>query len=402
MMVFLRKMNLGFLGLSIFLLFCQSNPHSNSIPEEGIVQQSPLQNEQRISETNKDIEISRETAITRATASAKNAVVGINVTQVKRFRERNPYGSRGDLWEFMFPEFFRDRIYDIPVKSLGSGFLISPEGYLVTNEHVVEDANEILVTLPGGERHTAKVAGSDHVSDIALLKIEGNNLPCIKLGSSSNLIIGEWVIALGNPFGLFEINDQPTVTVGIISAVNRDWGKSEENRLYLDMVQTDAAINRGNSGGPLVNALGEAIGMNTFIYTGNSYQEGFVGIGFAIPSDRIIDVVNQIKEKGGIDRNYWFGFMVQPLNPRIIRALDLKVNEGALIKHVDPESSADEAGLEPGDVIIRVNNQKIKSAENLQSTLENMDLQVGDSIKIEIIRDQKTINIDMKLLRKPE
>jgi serine protease Do len=290
----------------------------------------------------------------------------------------------------------------VPIESLGSGFLISPDGYLVTNEHVVEDANKILVTLPGGKRYNAEVIGTDHVSDIAFLKIEGDNFPFIKIGNSANLIIGEWVIALGNPFGLFEINDQPTVTVGIISAVNRDWGKTESNRLYLDMIQTDAAINTGNSGGPLVNALGEVIGMNTFIFTGNKYREGSIGIGFAIPINRIMEIVEQIKGKGGIDRNYWFGFKVQSLNKLIIRALKLKIKDGAIVNRVFTGSSADKSGLQPGDIITEVNNQKIKDAENLQNILDNMDLQVGDRITLHIVRDNENKKIILKLERKPD
>lgn len=399
-----RYLVIVFSGVLILLLYCQSTPNSDSgsAGRDSSVTSPAEQTKNNLAETNRQINYSRQTAITHAASLVTPAVVGINVIQVKKYTQRSPFNMQDPLWRDLFPELFNDRIYQKKVESLGSGFLISSDGYLVTNEHVVQDATTIVVTLPGGERHNAKIVGTDHVSDVALLKIDGKDFPFIKLGESSNLIIGEWVIALGNPFGLFEINDQPTVTAGIVSAVNRDWGKTESNRLYLDMIQTDAAINHGNSGGPLVNALGEAIGMNTFIYTGNRYQEGSVGIGFAIPVDRIKNVVNQIKNKGGIDRNYWFGFNVQSLNPLIIRALGLKVKEGAIVNRVAVGSSADKAGLKPEDVIIRANNQKVKDADNLQDILDNTDLKVGDKVQFEIIRDNKNKKIIMELLRKPE
>jgi serine protease Do len=249
---------------------------------------------------------SRQNAITAAVAKVSPTVVGINVTQVKRVVQKSPFSIDDPIWRSIFPELFRDRIYERKIKALGSGFSITEDGYLVTNEHVVEDATEIVITMTSGEHYHAKIIGVDRLTDIALLKIEGKNHPFLELGSSDNLIVGEWVIALGNPFGLFALNDKPTVTVGVISAIDRDWGQTKEKRLYMDMIQTDAAINRGNSGGPLVNSLGQAIGMNTFIYSEGPY-EGFVGIGFAIPIDRIKEIVEELHKTGSIDRNYWLG-----------------------------------------------------------------------------------------------
>jgi len=397
-----RILSLSIFLIAIALLYCQSTPNPRSEKQDDKSYLLSLINQEKdsVAEANEDIRISRQTAITRAAALAQPAVVGINVTQLKRIRERSPYSIQDPLWRALFPELFRERVYELQVESLGSGFIISPDGYILTNEHVIEDAAKIVVTLPGGKRFNAKIVGTDRVSDIALLKIEGDNFPYIKLGRSSDLIIGEWVLALGNPFGLFEINDQPTVTVGIISAVHRDWGKTESNRVYLDMIQTDAAINHGNSGGPLVNALGEVIGMNTFIYTGSQYEEGFVGIGFAIPIDRIKDVVNQILKKGGVDRDYWFGFTVQDLNRYIARALGLNIEEGAIVNRVFRGSSADKAGLLPEDVIISVNGKPIHSANELQEVLDNMDLKVGDKLTFEIIRDNQKKTIVMELLKK--
>ncbi len=347
---------------------------------------------------------SRQNAITRAVAKVSPAVVGITVKMVRRYVQRSPFYTDDPLWKYLFPELFRDRVYEQRIQSLGSGFIISPDGYLVTNEHVIEDGEEIIVTLPGGERHNAQVVGSDRISDISLLKIDGQHFPYVEMGNSDDLIVGEWVIALGNPFGLFELNDQPSVTVGVISAVNRDWGRMPSSgRVYLDMIQTDAAINHGNSGGPLVNSLGQVIGMNTFIYTGSQYQEGFVGIGFAIPINRIKEIINEIKLKGGVDRNYWLGIVkVQDLDPIIRKWFKVDVNGGVIIAQIDPGSPADKAGLRPEDIIVAVNGVKIRNAEHLIQTLTNLDLKVGDVLEFTIIRDNKERRVKVKLERIPE
>ena len=164
------------------------------------------------------------------------------------------------------------------------------------------------------------------------------------------------------------------------------------------MIQTDAAINHGNSGGPLVNALGQVIGMNTFIYTGSRYEEGSIGIGFAIPINRILRVIDQIKQKGGVNRNYWLGFRVQDLNPVITKALGLKTKDGVIITQVDPGSSAAKAGLATEDVIIRVNDHRVTDSESLISILSDTDLQVGDKLDLVILRNKEEKNIEMKLL----
>lgn len=345
---------------------------------------------------------SRQNAITRAVARVSPAVVGINVTGVRRIVQKNPF-SDDPLWRALFPELFRDRVYEQKIKSLGSGFIISPEGFIVTNEHVVENATEIVITMTDGSRRQAKIVGSDRLTDIALLKIEGENFPYIEFGNSDDLIVGEWVIALGNPFGLFELNDKPTVTVGVISAIDRDWGRTQEGRLYMDMIQTDAAINSGNSGGPLVNSLGQAIGMNTFIFTGSSYQQGFIGIGFAIPDNRIKTVVNEIKTKGGINRDYWLGIVDgQDLNPYIIRALGLKVKKGLIITRIEKGSPAQKAGLQEEDVVVELNGQKIESRNDFINALAGMDLKVGDELEFTVVRVDKEMKFKVKLEPHPE
>ncbi|GAB4365649.1 MAG: serine protease HtrA [Calditrichia bacterium] len=405
-----KRIRILILGFFFLVVGCPGKDKNSKSNLELAFSQSATRTEQAAdsqntsrAENNQNVWSTRQTAITRAASKASPAVVGINVIQVKKYVQKSPFYTDDPFWRYFFPEYFRDKVYEKRVRSLGSGFIISQDGYLITNEHVVEDAEKIVVTLPGGEQHNAVIVGKDQVSDIALLKIENEdeNLPFLEMGSSADLIVGEWVIALGNPFGLFELNDQPTVTVGVISALHRDWGRiPESNRVYLDMIQTDAAINHGNSGGPLVNALGQVIGMNTFIYTGSRYQEGFVGIGFAIPIDRIRNVVDQILQYGEVDRNYWLGFKVQDLNPYLIRALDLNVTEGALVTQVEVGSSADKAGLRPEDVIISAQNQSVKDAGSLVEILENMDLQVGDVLKFVIIRQNQRMEINMKLIHR--
>ena len=217
------------------------------------------------------ITASRETAITRAIEKVGPAVASINVEQHVSSVSFDPF------FGFIYPR----EIY--PMKSSGSGVVISPDGFVMTNYHVIENADKISVTLSGGAEYEAEIVGSDITSDLALLKLDGSEFPYAQLGNSQDLLIGEWVIALGNPFQLFSISNKPSASVGIISATNMDFGRLKSGKVFQDMIQTDAAINHGNSGGPLVNALGEVIGINTFIYTGSDYAQGSVGIGFAIP-----------------------------------------------------------------------------------------------------------------------
>jgi len=198
-----------------------------------------------------------------------------------------------------------------------------------------------------------------------------------------------------------ELNNQPTVTVGVISAVDRDWGRTSEGRLYLDMVQTDAAINHGNSGGPLVNSLGQVIGMNTFIFTGGQ-NEGSVGIGFAIPIDRINEIITEIREKGGINRNFWLGLdQVVSLNRSIIQALNLSVDKGALITDIEPGSPTDRSGLQEYDVIVAINGTPTNDRKQFIEALRNQDLKVGTVLTFTINRDGKQMDINITLEPNP-
>jgi serine protease Do len=394
-----------FLPISLLIIIsllpgCQQSGENRTSTDDSLFLKSA--NAQTVSDSivhrNEAVSNSRQNAITNAAAAASPAVVGINVIEIVKVTQRSPFYMADPYWQQLFPELFKDRVYEQKLQSLGSGFIISPEGYIVTNDHVVGDGTEIVVTLPGGEKHNAELVGKDKVSDISLLKITGKKFPYLQTGNSDDLIVGEWAIALGNPFGLFQLNDQPTVTVGVISAINRDWGRVPDGRIYMDMIQTDAAINHGNSGGPLVNALGQVIGMNTFIYTGSRYEEGSVGIGFAIPINRILMIIDQIKQKGGVNRNYWLGFKVQDLNPVITKALGLKTKEGVIITQVDSGSSAAKAGLATEDIIVKVNGHRVTDSESLISILTDTDLQVGDMLELLILRDKAEKTVSMKLL----
>jgi serine protease Do len=335
----------------------------------------------------------RSNAITRAVANVSDAVCGINVIQFRETRRRSVFYD-----DPIFRRFFPDRSIMETVKSLGSGFFISPDGYILTNEHVVQNAAEIIVTLPDGTTRNATPVGSDHITDIALIKVEGRGYPYITFGDSETIIIGEWVIALGNPFGLVEYNSKPTVTVGVVSAVDRDFGRVGD-RVYQDMIQTDAAINQGNSGGPLVNSLGELIGMNTFIYTGNDHSTGSVGIGFAIPSNRIQRVLNDLKQYGEVNRQWTTGLTVRQLTRFEARQLGVQRGFGALITRVEPASPASRAGLREDDAILDVNGQNVADENDIWNVINDEDLRGGDVLRLKVFRGQQIFEVDLKLKR---
>ncbi len=339
----------------------------------------------------------RRNAITRAVQRVSPAVVSVNVTKINRYVQRNPFYDDPFFRQF-FPELFGDRIIEQQVKSIGSGFIISPDGYVVTNEHVVGDATEIIVAMSNGKEYKAQLVDKDRVSDIALLKIEGK-FPYITFGNSDDILIGEWAIALGNPFGLF-IKNKPTVTVGVISAVNRDFSPME-GRIYEDMIQTDAAINQGNSGGPLCNADGEVIGMNTFIFTADPQEHGSVGIGFAIPSNRIKRVVEKLKNRRGGDKNIWIGMYVSNLNPYIARSLGYPSVQGVYVRRLDRHSPAEKAGVQLGDVIMEINGQPIASYSDAEAVILSLDLRVGDKIRVKLWRNGEVKTVDIILEKYP-
>ncbi len=336
---------------------------------------------------------SRSSAITRAVGRVSPAVVGISTQGTLRYR-RPLYNDP------LFRMFFPDEIYERQVSGLGSGFVISEDGYIITNDHVIEGADEITVTLTDKNKYSAAVINRDFASDIALLKIEGDNFPYIDLGNSDNIIVGEWVIALGNPFGLFEINDQPSVTVGVISAYGRDFGRYVNDRFYNDMIQTDASINPGNSGGPLVNGAGEVIGVNSFIVTGGSQQQGSIGIGFAIPVNKVKQVIEQLKATAGEDTSYYTGLRVVSINRMIQYQLGLRTREGALITRVDTGSPSDNAGLKVGDVFVEMNGRRVRSPDDMVEYLDRIGARPGMALSVKVIRDNSIIEISLTLARK--
>ena len=334
-----------------------------------------------------NVDSSRKTAITRAIEKVGPAVACINVQQnVSAYTTSDPF----------FRYFFPPEIY--PMKSSGSGVVISPDGYVLTNTHVVENASKISVTLSGGDEYDAEVIGVDKTSDLALLLLNGNNFPFAEMGDSDDLIIGEWVIALGNPFELFSVSNQPTASVGIISANHMDFGMQKESgRVLQNMMQTDAAINPGNSGGPLVNSEGRVIGINTFIFTGSNYNRGSIGIGFAIPINTAKRIAKELKTFGSIDRSFTTGLVVQPLTRSMIRHLNIPFRDGVIVVHVDKNSSAQKAGIAIGDIIITAAGNKVNSPSDIRDIIAEKDLRSGDTIKFKIFRENAYLNIRLKL-----
>lgn len=343
-----------------------------------------------IYENSNSISSERENIITRTVAKISPAIVGINVTEVRQVNNPffNPFFN-----DPFFQQFFGDQSYSQEVKGLGSGFLISADGYILTNDHVAGNAKKITVTLTDGRHFDAKVIGTDKVSDVCLLKIEENKLPFLKLGNSSDIIIGEWSIALGNPFGLFDVNDKPTVTVGVISATGMNL-EPVEDRFYLNMIQTDAAINGGNSGGPLVNSLGDVIGMNTIIYSTGS-GKGSIGLGFAIPINKVKKIVDELKVKGEIDRNFFTGLGVQDIDEKIAAYFKLPNSRGVIVNSVMKNSPAEKAGFKNGDVILALGDFKISNRNTLLGALQ--EYRTGQNVTFSVLRDEKNLKLEMEL-----
>lgn len=243
-------------------------------------------------------------------------------------------------------------------RGMGSGFIITADGYILTNHHVIDNADEVFVRLTDNREFKAKIIGSDKRTDVALLKIEGKNLPVLKTGNSANIKVGEWVLAIGSPFAL-----ENTVTAGIISAKARDTGD------YLPLIQTDVAVNPGNSGGPLINMAGEAIGINSQIY---SRSGGYMGISFAIPIDEALRVSEQLKKTGKVTRGQ-IGIQVAEVSVETAKAMNLPNDRGVMVARVEKGSAAEKAGVEAGDIILKFNSQSIEKLSELPRL-------VGDSI----------------------
>lgn len=320
-------------------------------------------------------EFSPETFINVAKAK-KPAVVNISTTQVlkqmiRRPRRRLPGGEQ-DPWREFFERFFEGIPEQRTRHSLGSGIIYDKEGYIITNNHVVERAREIKVKLHDGSEYDAKVIGTDPKTDLALIKIESNEaLPTLTLGDSDALQVGEWVIAIGNPFGL-----EHTVTVGVVSAKGRVIGTGP----YDDFIQTDASINPGNSGGPLLNTAGQVVGVNTAIVAAGQ------GIGFATPSNITRRVIEDLRTKGSVVRG-WLGVVIQRMSPDLAKSFGLEENTGALIAEVVEDSPAQKAGIKRGDVITKFNGTEIKTMDVLPRRVAAT--KPGKKATVTILRDGK-------------
>lgn len=308
-----------------------------------------------------EVDGSRRTAIVRATERVAPSVVSVNTRSTQRVQPRT-------IFDFMGPG-------TREAQGLGSGFIMRSDGIVITNEHVVRAATTVIVTLSDGRDFEAEIVGTDEVTDIAVLRIKGppRDLPVAPLATSNDLIIGEWAIAIGNPFGFYLANPEPTVTAGVISAVGRNIipGGDDNRGYYLDMIQTDASINPGNSGGPLINALGEVVGVNSSIL---SQSGGSVGLGFAIPIERVRRIVADLLAEGRVRRT-WTGLTVQPAEPnRFGRSHEVQVVT------VAPNSPAERAGLRVGDIILSVNERVVSNPLDWEARL--LDARVGEALRV--------------------
>ena len=325
--------------------------------------------------------------------SVAEAVVNISATQTieDKGASTSPDLPKGTPFDEMFEEFFRNHGINPPhprarqSQSLGSGFVIDPSGIVITNNHVVGDANEIEVIFTDGRKMKAKVLGKDSKVDVAVLKVESDKpLKTVKFGDSNKMRVGDGVMAVGNPFGLGE-----TVTAGIISARNRNL----ESGPYDDFLQTDASINKGNSGGPLFNLQGEVIGINTAIL---SPSGGSIGIGFATPSASVMPIIDQLKQFHEARRG-WLGVRIQPVDDMIADSLGLGAARGALIAGIDEKGPAKPAGLQPRDVIVKFDGKDIKESRDLPRLVASMP--VGKPVEVVVVRDGKELTKTVTLGR---
>ena len=326
---------------------------------------------------------------------ASPAVVNISSSKTIKSGNEGGFGPRGfndPFYDDFFERFFGERQGQNPrerqVRSGGSGFIVSKDCYLLTNNHVVDGADEIIVSLSDRREYKATLIGSDERSDLALLKIDASNLPVVKVGKSRDLKVGEWVVAIGSPFQL-----NFSVTAGIVSAKGRSIPNGSDSS-YVPFIQTDVAINPGNSGGPLFNLDGKVVGINSQIYTRSG---GYMGVSFAIPIDYAIDVVDQLKESGTVARG-WLGVSIQEVTSDFAKSLGMKNPKGALVSQVISGSPAEKSGIEVRDVIIEFDEVEIIYSGDLPQTVGS--IRPGSKIKAKVLREgkEKTLNIEVGAL----
>ncbi len=340
---------------------------------------------------NEAISASRRTSIVSAVERAGPAVVSIVATFQTRRR-----GFTRMFDDPFFGHFVVPQLYTREQPNTGSGVIIDEAGFIVTNAHVVQlgdtRARRIRAVLVDGRSLSCTLVGVDLMSDLAVLKVEGVDMPVATLGRSDDILIGEWAITIGNPLGLAIEDAQPAVAVGVVSAVGRDFRRASGSRtVYRDMIQTDATINPGNSGGPLVNAFGEVIGINTFIL---SESGGSEGVGFAIPIDRVRRVADELMQYGG-PRRGWTGLSVIDITEYVAQELNIDDRLGVLVNEIDPESPASRAGIRVMDVIRKINGEKIASYPDAREALYGS--LVGDSIELEVERNGRLMLLTLHI-----
>ena len=346
-----------------------------------------------------------EDAIVNVADTTGKAVVSISTERTTRpgkARMYSPFGGMPFEDDEFFRKFFDDFFGEAPQREykqigLGSGVLIDAEGYILTNEHVIDQADKITVTLPDGRKFKAEIKGQDPRADLAVIKISAHNLPVAALGDSDKLKIGQWVVAIGNPFGFAMENPEPTVTAGVISALHRSLGRtSMRDKDYNDLIQTDAAINPGNSGGPLVNLKGEIVGINVAIF---STSGGYQGIGFAIPANSAKRIVSRLIEGKKILYG-WLGVTVQDLTDDLVSYFGLTDKNGVLVAQVLENGPAQKGGIKESDVIKKFDNLDINSVRELLSAVGKTE--VGRKVKMNVVRDKKELALEVQIGERPQ
>lgn len=381
---------LGVLITAKFNLSSTTNAEEKAVEEATSAQNEGIGTKSNFLDENAFIKVAEEVG---------PAVVSVSTERVERMRVRfyeGPFG-RDDF----FDQFFRDFFGELPEREfkergLGSGVIIDKDGYVLTNEHIISNAEKIAVTLPDGREFKGTLKGKDPRSDLAIIKIDAKNLPVAKLGDSNDVKIGQWAIAIGNPFGFMVHSPKPTVTIGIISALERSLPRiAGRDRDYTGLIQTDAAINPGNSGGPLVNIKGEVIGINVAIF---STSGGYQGVGFAIPINTAKDIVDTLIAGKKVLYG-WLGVSVQEIDQKLAEYFNLPDEEGVLAAKVLPNSPAEKGGLKEGDIIRRFDGKNVK---DLKSFLDMVTkAKVGSKVKIAIIRNSRPMAVDVEIGERP-
>lgn len=350
-----------------------------------------------------------EDAIINVANTSGKAVVSISTEHVskmpkaRRYYFGTPFGGESPYnSDDPFRSFFDDFFGALPEREfkqagLGSGVIIDPEGYILTNEHVIDDADKITVTLSDGREFQGEVKGSDPRSDLAVIKINARNLPIARLGDSDSVRIGQWVVAIGNPFGFALESKEPTVTVGVISALHRSLGRTvSREKDYNDLIQTDAAINPGNSGGPLVNLKGEIVGVNVAIF---STSGGYQGVGFAIPINNAKRILSKLIEGKKILYG-WLGVTVQDLTDDLVKYFGLTEKTGVLVAKVLKLSPAERAGIKESDCIVEFDGKPVKNVKDLLSFVGRTE--VGKKVKLKVIREKKELAFELLVAERPK